>query len=65
MNRTLKVTLIKLTMGTGGDWVMLLLFALYWVRNSPYQMGLTPFEIMYVIPAPILPNLWLASVTEL
>ena len=40
-------------------------FALYRVRKSPNQMGLTPFEIMYVIPAPILPNLWLASVTEL
>ena len=35
----------------------LLPFALYWVRNSPYQLGLTSFEIMYGIPPPIIPNL--------
>lgn len=53
----LKETLTKLVAETGGDWVALLPFALYRVRNSPYQLGLTPFEIMYGIPPPIIPNL--------
>ena len=57
MNRTLKETLTKLVAETGGDWVALLPFALYRVRNSPYQLGLTSFEIMYGIPPPIIPNL--------
>ena len=57
MNRTLKETLTKLVAETGGDWVPLFPFALYRVRNSPYQLGLTPFEIMYGIPPPIIPNL--------
>ena len=56
-NRTLKETLTKLVAETGGDWVPLFPFALYRVRNSPYQLGLTPFEIMYGIPPPIIPNL--------
>lgn len=45
--------------------MMLLLFTLYQVRNSPYQMGLIPLEIMYDVSAPILPNLQLAAVAEL
>lgn len=57
MNRTLKETLTKLALETGGDWVTLLLFALYWVHNSPYKMGLPPFDIMYGIPPPIIPTL--------
>ena len=57
MNRTLKEILTKLVAETGRDWVALLPFALYRVRNSPYQLGLTPFEIMYGIPPPIIPNL--------
>ena len=35
MNRTLKETLTKSALDTGGDWVTLLPFALYRVRNSP------------------------------
>ena len=50
INRMLKETLTKLVAETGRDWVALLPFALYRVRNSPYQLGLTPFEIMYGIP---------------
>ena len=46
MNRTLKETLTKLALEPGGDWVTLLPFALYTVRNSPYKMGLTPYKIM-------------------
>ena len=57
MNRTLKETLTKLTMETGGNWVALLPYALYRVRNSPYKMGLTPYEIMFGTPPPILPDL--------
>ena len=57
MNRTLKKILTKLVAETGGDWVALLPFALYRVRNSPYQLGLTLFEIMDGIPPPIIPNL--------
>lgn len=57
MNRTLKETLTKLTLETGTDWVMLLCISLYRVRNSPYQLGLTPFEIIYGMPGPIVPNL--------
>ena len=45
MNRTLKETLTKLAIETGGDWVTLLPFALFWACNSPYKLNLTPFEI--------------------
>ena len=57
MNRTLKETLTKLALETGRDWVTLLPFALYKVRNSPYKMGLTPYEIMFSIPPPSIPSL--------
>lgn len=56
MNRTLKETLNKLTIETSTNWVTLLPFALYRVRNSPYKMGLTPYEIMFGTPPPIIPN---------
>ena len=57
MNRTLKETLTKLTMETGGDWVTLLPYALYWIRNTPYTLGFTPHEIMFSRPPLIIPNL--------
>ena len=57
MNRTLKETLTKLALKTGGAWVTLLPVALYRVRNSAYKMGLTPYEIMFGVPPPIIPNL--------
>ena len=65
MNRTLKESLTKLSMETGGDWVMLLPFALNWVRNSPYQKRLTHFEIMYGGPSPIISNLQSTATGEL
>ena len=65
MNRTLKETLTKLTMETGGDWVSLLPFTLYGVRNSPYKLGLSRFEIMYGVPPPIIPTLWLELLVEI
>ena len=44
-------------METGGDWVTLLPYALYRVRNTPYTLGFTPYEIMFGRPPPIIPNL--------
>ena len=54
MNRTLKETLTKLAIETGGDWVTLLPLAIFRVRNSPYIHGLTPFEILYGAPPPVI-----------
>ena len=56
INRTLKETLTKLVMETGGDWVTLLPFALFRVRNTPYQLNLTPFEILYGRHPPVCPK---------
>lgn len=54
MNRTLKETLTKLAIETGGkDWVALLPFALLRVRNTPGRFGLTPHEILYGGPPPL------------
>ncbi|KAJ1076243.1 hypothetical protein K5549_019116, partial [Capra hircus] len=53
MNWTLKETLTKLVIETGGDWVTLLPFALFWAHNTPYKLGLTPFEIVYGSTPPI------------
>lgn len=54
MNRTIKETLTKLTLATGTrDWVLLLPLALYRARNTPGPHGLTPFEILYGAPPPI------------
>ena len=39
-------------METGANWVELLPYALYRVRNSPYKLGLTPYEIMFGRPTP-------------
>ena len=55
MNRTLKETLTKLAIETDGDWVTLLPFALFRVRNTPYQLNLTAFEILYGRPPPVCP----------
>ncbi|XP_077852769.1 uncharacterized protein LOC144339824 [Macaca mulatta] len=57
MNRTLKETLTKLTMETGANWVVLLPYALFRARNTPYRLGLTPYEIMYGRPPPLVPSL--------
>lgn len=52
MNRILR-DLNKIALETGVDWVALLPFALFRVRN-PYQMGLTPYEIIFGrVPPPI------------
>jgi hypothetical protein len=54
MSRTLKETLTKLVMETGGkDWVTLLPFALLRVRNTPGHFGLTPYEILFGGPPPL------------
>ncbi|XP_023061634.1 protein NYNRIN-like [Piliocolobus tephrosceles] len=57
MNRTLKETLTKLTMETGPNWVVLLPYALFRAWNTPYRLGLTPYEIMYGRPPPLVPSL--------
>ena len=50
INKTLKDTLTKLTLEIERDWVTLLPFILYKVQNFPYQMGLTPFKVMFGSP---------------
>lgn len=40
-------------METGTDWVVLLPLALLRVRNTPTHFSMTPFEILYGIPAPL------------
>ena len=55
MNWTLKETLTKLAIETGGDWLTLLPFALFRACNTPYKLGLTPFKIVYGSPPPICP----------
>ena len=57
MNRTLKETLTKLAIETGGDWVTLFPFTLFWAHNTPYKLNLTPFEILYGRPPPVCPIL--------
>ena len=52
INQTLKKTLTKLATETGRDWVTLLPVALFRARNTPYQLNLTPFEILYGRPPP-------------
>jgi hypothetical protein len=48
MNKTIKETLTKLTMKTGtNDWIALLPFVLFRVKNIPGQFGLTPYELLY------------------
>jgi transposase InsO family protein len=57
MNQTLKEILSKLAIETGGDWVALLPYAIFQVRNSSYVHGLTPFEILYrALPPHCCPN---------
>jgi hypothetical protein len=53
MNQTLKETLSKLAIETVRDWVTLPPYAIFRVLNSPYVHGLTPFEILYGAPPPI------------
>ena len=56
MNQTLKETLTKLAIETGGDWVTLLPFELFQARNTPYKLNLAPFEILYGRPPPVCPT---------
>jgi hypothetical protein len=48
MNKTIKETLTKLTAETGAnDWIALLPFLIFRVRNTPGQFGLTPYKLLY------------------
>jgi hypothetical protein len=54
MNRTLKESLTKMALETGGnDWTALLPYALFRAQNTPGASCLTPFELMYGAPPPI------------
>ncbi|XP_078303843.1 uncharacterized protein LOC132670166 [Panthera onca] len=64
INRTLKETLTKLTMETGRDWVTLLPYTLYRVRNTPYTLGFTPYEIMFGRPPPVITSLRTELIAE-
>lgn len=44
-------------METGANWVAILPYALYRVRNSPFKLGLTPYEILFGRPPPMIPDL--------
>lgn len=57
MNRTIKSTLSKLVWETGEGWTSLLPFALLRARCTPLEAGVTPFEIMFGKPPPLLPKL--------
>lgn len=52
MDRTLKETLTKLALETGGDWVGPLPYVLFRAMSTPYQLGLITFEIMHGHPLP-------------
>ena len=48
MNKTIKETLTKLTAETGANnWIALIPFVLFNVRNTPGQCGLTPYGLLY------------------
>nr|QLI47671.1 MAG: pol polyprotein [Reticuloendotheliosis virus] len=67
MNRTLKETIAKLRIETGGDWVSLLPQALLRARCTPGREGLSPFEILYGLKPPVVPRVGcdkLASITN-
>jgi hypothetical protein len=54
MNKTIKETLTKLIAETGTkDWIALLPFVLFRVRNTPGQFGLTPYVLLYGGGAPL------------
>jgi hypothetical protein len=53
MKGILKETLTKLSLETGADWVVLLPLVLFWALNAPYHFNLTPFEILFGTPTPL------------
>ncbi|XP_063309184.1 uncharacterized protein LOC134609439, partial [Pelobates fuscus] len=58
MNRTIKNQLAKMCQETQLKWNVLLPIALLRIRSTPTRrMGLSPFEIMYGRPPPVLGNL--------
>lgn len=64
MNRTLKETLRKQN-ETGLAWVSLLPFVLVETCCTPYFLNLTPYEIMFVRPLPLLPQVDSDKIAEL
>ena len=54
MNKTIKETLTKLTAETGANnWIALIPFVLFRVKNTPGQFGLTPYKSLYRGPPPL------------
>ncbi|XP_045661053.1 endogenous retrovirus group FC1 Env polyprotein [Ursus americanus] len=54
INRTIKETITKLSLETGvADWIALLPYALFRVRNTPNFLNVTPFEILYGTTPPL------------
>lgn len=62
MNRTLKETLTKFKLETGENWVSLLPVALLRARCTPYISGITPYEMMFGRPPPLLPKIGIEKV---
>jgi hypothetical protein len=59
MNRTLKLQLGKLCQETYLQWDQLLPIALLRIRSSPMkQTGLSPFEVLYGCPSPLIKCIW-------
>lgn len=56
-SQTLKEALTKLTLETGGDWTALLHFSQFQVWNTPYYCQVTPYEITFGRPPPLVPRL--------
>lgn len=65
LNRTLKETITKMKLETGGDWVSLLPQALLRVRCTPGKEGLTPFEVLYGLKPPVVPWVGLEHLTNI
>ena len=65
MNQTLKETLVKLGLETGGTWVELLPFALLQAKCTQYINGFTPFEVFFGKPPPLVPRIEEEKKTEL
>jgi transposase InsO family protein len=56
MNRTIKTALAKQCQETGLPWPDVLPLALFKIRCTPKKCGLSPFEVLYGWPPPLIPG---------
>jgi transposase InsO family protein len=56
MNRTIKTSLAKQCQETGLPWPDVLPLALFKIRCTPRKCGLSPFEVLYGRPSPLIPG---------